>query len=268
MLENTESIYDFDELKMYFGEDYWVSDKICIHQPTIGDILEFGDTKFYSIITTLCANTTAMRLQLWKKGIDWNTYSDFKLFASIVKAYTPKETQLIFGDLNLSWFELVHDNEKNIDILLNVPRDNNNKLLPFDFNDVPIIDELIYKKIIKYLTLLFNIHFKKEFAKNKATKEAMIWEDEENLKKQNNTNNEIEHSFLLPVISALVNHPGFKYKTKELKEINIYQFMDSVKRLQIYENSTALLKGGYSGMIDCSKIDKKQFDWMRSLQDI
>ena len=30
-----DSIYDFDELKMYFGEDYWVTDKICIKQPTI-----------------------------------------------------------------------------------------------------------------------------------------------------------------------------------------------------------------------------------------
>ena len=44
------SIYDFDELKMYFGEDYWVTDKICIKQPSIGDIIEFGDSKFYRIL--------------------------------------------------------------------------------------------------------------------------------------------------------------------------------------------------------------------------
>lgn len=98
----------------------------------------------------------------------------------------------------------------------------------------------------------------------------MIWEDEEQekIQKQKNKDKELEHSFLLPMISALVNHPGFKYKTNELKEINIYQFMDSVKRLQIYENSTALLKGSYSGMVDTSKIDKKQFDWMRSTSDM
>ena len=114
----------------------------------------------------------------------------------------------------------------------------------------------------------FNIHFKNEFAKNKATKEAMIWEDEEKEKEQKKKKDEIEHSFLLPMISSLVNHPGFKYKPNELKEINMYQFMDSVKRLQIYENSTALLKGSYSGMVDTSKIDKKQFDWMRSTIDM
>lgn len=273
-----EYIYDFDELKMYFGEDYWVTDKICIHIPTIGDILEYGDTKFYSMVTTLCANTTAMRLQLWKLGIDWNNYSNFKLFASLVKAYTPKETSLIFGDLNLSWFELIHDNEKDADVLINIPRDmngniprgENGEVLIRNLDKIPIIDELIYLKITKYLSLLFNIHLKNEFAKNKATKEAMIWEDEEKIKMQiqKDKKKENESSFLLPMISALVNHPGFKYKPNELKAINIYQFMDSVKRLQIYENSTALIKGSYGGMIDCSKIDKKQFDWMRSTNDV
>ena len=45
--------YDFDELKMYFGEDYWVTDKICIKQPPIGQILDYGDVKFYSMINTI-----------------------------------------------------------------------------------------------------------------------------------------------------------------------------------------------------------------------
>lgn len=277
-MNNTELVYDFDELKMYFGEDYWVTDKICIHIPTIGDILEYGDTRFYAVVTTLCANTTAMRLQLWRSGIDWNTYPNFKLFAALVKAYTPNETKLLFGDLNLSWFELVHDNEKDADILINIPRDEGGEILRDEYgrlvidnpDDLITIDELSYAKIVKYLSLVFNIRLKNEFAKNKATKEAMIWEDEEQEKIQNkkNKDKELEHSFLLPMISALVNHPGFKYKTNELKEINIYQFMDSVKRLQIYENSTALLKGSYSGMVDTSKIDKKQFDWMRSTSDM
>ena len=65
----------------------------------------------------------------------------------------------------------------------------------------------------------------------------------------------------------MVNHPGFKYKTNELKEIGIVQFMDSVKRLQTYENATALIKGSYSGFVDTSKIDKEQFNWLKDLND-
>ena len=54
-----ETIYDFDELKMYFGEDYWVTDKICIKQPSIGDIIEFGDSKFYHMLYLFCSNSSS-----------------------------------------------------------------------------------------------------------------------------------------------------------------------------------------------------------------
>lgn len=33
----------------------------------------------------------------------------------------------------------------------------------------------------------------------------------------------------------------------------------------IYVSATSLLKGIYGGMVDSSKIDKKQLDWMRNI---
>ena len=265
-----ESIYDFDELKMYFGEDYWVTDKICIKQPTIGDILEFGDTKFYSMLNLFCANPTSLRLQLWKMGKDWNVISDFELFTQIIiKNLTPKDTHLLFGDLNFSWFRLFHDKKKDCDLLVNIPQDEDGNLISINYEEAIIIDELIYKKIIKYLCIMFNLHFKVEHAKNKATKEAMIWEDEMNLNTelQKKEKRDIPKSFLLPLISSMVNHPGFKYKTSELKQIGIFQFMDSVQRLQIYESTHALLGGMYSGFCDASKIDKDEFNFMRDIRN-
>ena len=114
---------------------------------------------------------------------------------------------------------------------------------------------------------MFNIHPKVEHAKNKATKKAMIWEDEMNLQTQQNKEKNEGKSFLLPLVSAMVNHPGFKYKTDELKEVNIVQFMDSVKRLQTYENVTALLKGMYSGFIDSSHIKNSDINWLKDLNE-
>lgn len=265
-----ESIYDFDELKMYFGEDYWVTDKICIKIPTVGDILEFGDSKFYSMLNLFCSNPTSLRLQLWKMDIDWNKISDFELFSQlIIKNLKQEDTYLLFGDLNFSWFEFVHDNKKDCDLLIYIPRDDDGNMIPIDYEEAIVIDELVYTKIIKYLCVMFNLHFKVEHAKNKATKEAMIWEDEMNLnaEEQKRGKREYSKSYLLPLISAMVNHPGFKYKTNELKEIGIVQFMDSVKRLQTYENATALIKGSYSGFVDTSKIDKEQFNWLKDLSE-
>ena len=57
--------------------------------------------------------------------------------------------------------------------------------------------------------------------------------------------NDVYKSTLLPLISTCLNHPGFKYKKNELREVGIVEFMDSVQRLQVYESSTALLKGIY-----------------------
>ena len=70
---------------------------------------------------------------------------------------------------------------------------------------------------------------------------------------------------LLPIISACVNHPGFKYKSSELKELGVYQFYDSVKRLQVYESTTALQKGMMSGFVDDSKIKPEDYNFMKSI---
>ena len=269
--KNTIDIdYDFDELKMYFGEDYWVTDKICIKCPTIGDILEYGDSDFYSMVNTICANPTTFRLSLWKKGIDWNKISDYELFIKLIRIYTPKETSLLFGNLNFSWFVPFYKEENNSTVLINIPRDSEGNPVPFDANEVPIIDEISYMRLVKYIRTMFNLNPKIEHAKNKATKEAIIWEDEQNLQleeKKRKENGKQSKSFLLPLISAMVNHPGFKYKLQELKDVNIIQFMDSVQRLQLYENTTALLKGIYSGMVDSSKIKQKDLNWLKDLND-
>lgn len=261
-----QNLLDYDELKCYFEVDYSPTDKITIKQPKIQDVINYGDIKFYSMINSLCGNTTSFRLQLWKIGINWNKYSDFDLFCMMIKNYTPDDTRLLFGDLNLSWFEKFHNNETDSDVLINIPRDKNGEMIPIDMNDAIIIDEIVYIKIVEYLRYMFDIHPKVERAKNNATAEAMIWEEEENLKIQEmkNKDKKVESSILLPLVSSALNHPGFKYKKSELKEIGIVEFMDSIKRLQIYESTRALMSGMYSGMCDLSKVPKEEFNFMRS----
>ena len=57
------------------------------------------------------------------------------------------------------------------------------------------------------------------------------------------------------------------YKKSELKECGLYEFMDAVQGAQIYVSTTSLLSGMYSGMIDTSKINKKEFNWMRNINE-
>ena len=121
-------------------------------------------------------------------------------------------------------------------------------------------------EMAEYIRELLNFHPKVEKPTNKTAKKWMIQEDKMNAIVEK-AQNKKHTSALLPLVSTLVNHPGFKYKLEELKDVGIYQFMDSVKRIQIYESSIALTQGSYSGFCDVSKIDKKQFDFMRQIDD-
>ena len=250
------STFEFDRLKMYFGEPYNVvydGGEIKIIQPTIGDILYFGERNFYSMLHIFIANTTSYRLQLWNMGVDWNKISDYELFCMLIKSLDVESTKVLFGELDFTLFDLYSKKEDNTEVITLYNKEQQVE-----------IDENTYKCIAEYLRLMFNIYPKVEKAKNKATKEAMIWEDEMNLA---NSKNESYKSTLLPLVSSCVNHPGFKYKLEDLKDMGIVQFMDSVQRLQIYESTTALMKGMYSGMIDTKGLDKNALNFMRSLDE-
>ena len=43
---------EIDELKLYFGYDYNIGD-ITIHQPTIGEIIDYGEQEYYSMVHCL-----------------------------------------------------------------------------------------------------------------------------------------------------------------------------------------------------------------------
>lgn len=250
-----ENQYKYDILKMYFGEDYYVTDKIRIIQPTIGDILEFGESKFWGVVSKLCANPTSLRLMLWDNGIDWNKIEDFELFIMLVQDLEKKDTEILFGDIDFTKFKLI--------------KNSNEKLVLVYMPDPTIqIDEEVYTRMVGYLRVMFNIHPKVEKAKGKATKEAIIDEERINLRNElNKIDKETwERSTLFPLISATLNHPGFKYKKSELKEIGIVEFMDSVKRLQVYESVTSFMTGIYMGMVDTKKINlQEELNWMRNL---
>ena len=248
--------FHFDELQMYYGLDYKIDDQITIRQPTMGDIIEFGEQKVLSSIMPFISNPTSYRLQLWDMGVDWNKVSDYELFISLIQTADKGDTSLIFGDTDFSSLEPYVNQETNEIILIN-----NDQTL--------IIDEEKYMHIREYIRLMFNQYPKVEKAKGKATKEAIIDEERMNLINNKKLNkNKKYKSMYLPLISSMINHPGFKYKKSELKEVGIVEFMDSVKRLQVYESTKALMSGIYSGFCDTSKMNlSKELNWLRDLYD-
>lgn len=252
--EETQT-YKFDTLKMYFREDYYVQG-IRIVEPTIGDILKMGESKFYSGLHPFLYNSTSIRVMLWDlpERIDWCKVKDIEVF-SMLKSIPNVDfsaIHLLFPDYRIERMKLKHYQEKDSDEF---------HLCLYDEENNFLLRENDYMEIAEYIRTLLNFHPKVETAKGKTTKQWMIDEDKMNMAQQKDE----ETSTLLPLISACINHPGFKYKLQELRNVGIYEFMDSVQRLQIYESTHALLGGSYSGFCDLKGVPKDQFNFMREI---
>lgn len=244
---------DFDPLYVYFGDDYIINDKIKIHQPRIEDFIKNKENNIYDVITPFITNTTGCRVKLWDNGIDWNKISNFELFAVMIKNINYKYSQIIFGDIDFSKFQLIEKSKNNSSELTLY-----NPVIDLE------IDEDTRQKMCKYIQYAFcAFPPEEEFTSNKTLKQELINNDKQKIITQRKSNNGTNGNNLLSMISFCLNHPGFKYKKTELREVCIAEFMDSVQRLQIYESTRALYNGMYSGFVDTSKINKKEFDFMR-----
>ena len=244
---------EFDRLQMYMGFPYVIDlpsaeGSITISVPTMRTFIELGEKRYLQTINVFTTNTTEYRVPLWDVGIDWNEISDFELFCMLYKQIDPEVSKSIFGDFNFNDLELYKKDE--IIVLYN-------EKLNVEIN------EEVYQHIAQYLRIIFNINPVEKITKDKFLKDMYIHKDRveaENKKKKQKENTSIQ-----PLISACVNHPGFKYKLKEILDMGIYEFYDSVARLNIYESTTAVLKGMYSGFVDASKFKSDDFNFMREL---
>lgn len=281
-------LQEVDKLKLYFGSDYVINDYLTVRQPTVGEISDYGEQKYYSMVHTLCSIPSDMKSQLWDMGIDWTEISDFEYFVFLTRGLSKEQTSILLGDLDLSILIPV-TNPDNGELCL---KGEIEKLVLEDINinwikklwykirkkstkkeaiikETIIIDELLYMQIVNFIRAMHNIKPKIEKkVANKVTKELLIQEDRDRIMYAKRKNKNAENqSMLLPLVSGLCNSSGFKYKPSELKDVTIYQFMDSVQRIQIIKSADALLKGCYSGMMDTKKLDKNELNWLRDLSE-
>ena len=238
---------DVDELQLYFGDDYVINDYIKITQPLIGEVVDYGEAQYFSMVHTLTAIPSDMKSQLWDLGLDWTEMDDFELFMMLVQTLTPDKTSILFGDLDFSKLKPFKNNQ-NGDIVL------------ADKETGVIIDKMIYLRIMSYLQKLHNIKPKVEKAANKMTKKILIEEDRQKIL---TAKDKPFKSYLLPLISAIKVKQGY---TKDyVRNMGLYEFFDDVSRIQAVDHANHLLNGAYCGMADLRKVPKSEFNWMREL---
>lgn len=251
--KNGRPEFHFDTLKMFFGEDHEIGG-INISIPTIGDILDIGEERYYMAIKPFISNPTSMRVMLYdmfKK--DWNKTKEIEAFYIMLQFVPDKAPlRLIFHDVDFDDFEMkCYDKEIDGEIKPAFELVSKSQQLS--------IDEDTYIEIAEYIRCMMNLHPKVEKAKGRLTKLSMLQEDRMKALLKNEEENP---SHLLHLVSSCLNHPGFKYSLEDLRQVNICQFMDSVNRIRKYEQGIAALHGIFSGFCDAKKIPKETLDFM------
>lgn len=243
------SLFDVDELKLYFGDDIKIADGVVLKSPTIGQIVDYGEASYFSVMQTICATPSSMKVQLDDMKLDWMKISDWQLFIMLCPSLKPEQTSLVFGDLDLSQLKPYSKGETEEVILSNG-------------DHTVVINEVMYNILVTYLRKMHG--FKKQIDKagNKTTKRVML-----NLARQDAkiAQNKPYKSFLLPLVSSLQGRQ--KYTKEYIKNMGIFEFFNQISRAQIIVQADAALTGSWSGMVDTKKIPKETFDWMREISE-
>ena len=280
-----KNYYKYDELKIYRGSDIYITDKIKIKQPTIGQIEEFGEQRYFSAVLNLTSVGVDLIWHLTEMGIDFTKISDYDLFLKVIVPLVSSKKNIlklleqnylydeecakIYNSLSdedkeemlINPLELILDNIDLADFIQCTDTTTNEIVLYNREKDITI-DRTVYMRVVDVVRKMHGFKRNNIVPANESTKQDMI-EDarDEHLASKYNT----FKSILLPYVSSLINHPSCSYKHNDIWDLGINAFFDSIKRINKIQNATLLLQGAYSGFASLKGIDKERLDWSGDL---
>ena len=232
------------------GDPIVIDEHITLYQPSVNDIVEFGEEQFFSVFWGMCSSAYDRPSLFDDMGIDFMTITDWQYFLSVASSLKKELTHLVFGDLDFSEFE----------VKKRITEEKEEFILQRE-SDSFIFDESEYLKIIPYVREMTNFHHTGKKAANKTTAKLLIMDDRR--ERERNKNKEYE-SILFNIIITLVNTEEFSYTYKSVYDITIYQLMKSFVQINGKKNAIALLQGSMSGFMDTSSINSEAFNWTYS----
>ena len=271
-------MFDIDELKIYRGSDIRITDKIIVTQPTISQIIEFGEKRYFQTVHCLTGVGADFKWQLWDYfERDYTEIDDFELFKLMIwkslsskkkiykelkenpekyEEYTSKMTEddwkellfnpvsLILKDIDFADFE-EYESDKNPETIL------------YDKEHDITIDRFIYTRIVDAVRKIHGFKRNNQIPANEMTKMILIEDarDEAMMAAQKEYK-----STLKPLVSALIVKTG-QLGSDSIWNTKINMFFDSIKRINKIQDATLLLQGAYSGFASLKGVDRNRLDW-------
>lgn len=271
-------MFDVDDLKIYRGSDIRITDKIVVTQPTIDQIIEFGEKQYFQTVHCLTGVGADFKWQLWDYfNIDYTTIDDFDFFKLMIwKSLSSKKA--IYKELKENpeqyedyinkmtkedWDELLFNPInlvlKDIDFadFEEYESDKSQETILYDKEHDITIDRFVYARIVDAVRKIHGFKRNNEIPANEITKMDLIDDarDEAMMASQ-----KPYKSVLKPLISALAVKTG-QLGSESIWNTKINMFFDSIKRINKIQDAELLLQGAYSGFASLKDVDKSRLDW-------
>lgn len=271
-------MFDVDDLKIYRGSDIRITDKIIVTQPTIDQIIEFGEKRYFSAVHTLTGVGADFKWQLWDYfDTDYTTIDDFDLFKKMIcrllsskkKIYkllkeNPEQYEEEINKMTEEdWEELLFNPLslvlKDVDFadFEEYESDKSQETILYDKEHDITIDRFVYTRIVDAVRKIHGFTRNNQLPANERTKMDLIEDarDEAMASAQ-----KPYRSVLQPLISALAVKTG-QLGSDSIWNTKINMFFDSIKRINKIQDATLLLQGAYSGFASLKGVDKTRLDW-------
>lgn len=231
-------------LNLLYQNKFDINDRISIIVPTVGQILEDEDG-YYNLVSILTAMPVDYMVQLEDAGIDFTSINDYDLFLLMFGGLMQQDTSLIFGDLDLSKFELAISEQ-------------NGKPILVDKENGIVIDRAIQGQIAATLRKIHRLEKNRRKPANDEAKKFMLERAREKIKRKNRK----QDSQLESLVIAMVNTEQFKYDYESVKGLSIYQFNESVKQIIKKVDYEHRMGGIYAGTVDAKKMSQDDLNWL------
>lgn len=273
-------MFELDEYKIYRGRDIRINQNFLVSIPTLNQIEEFGEQRYFSAVHNLNSCGADLKWQLWDycNQTDYTKIEDYDLFLMLISQMVSskkvlREKYLESPDL----FEQEFTDEELDDMLINpleltlkyssdgtavdladfgvyYIEKNNQNILWNEKKDITI-DRMIYHQIVDAVRKIHGFKRNNQLPANERTKMDLIEDarDEAML-----AMSKPFKSVLLPLTSTL------KVKTgcfdRSIYDMNISEFFYDIRRIEKVQDATLLLQGAYTGFGSLKGIDKNRLD--------
>ena len=271
-------MFDVDELKLYRGSDIVINDKIIVTQPTIGQIVDFSEKRYFHAVQCLTGVGADFKWQLWDYfQVDYTTVDDFELFKMIIwrslssrkhlhKELTENREQYAEQLKNISEEELDDMLINPLSLVLKdidladfeeYESDKNHETILYDKEHDITIDRFVHSRIVDAVRKIHGFKRNNQLPANDVTKMFLIDDAREEAMM---AAQKPYKSVLMPLISALAVKTG-QLGNESLWNTKVYMFFDAIKRINKIQDATLLLQGAYSGFASLKGVDKDRLDW-------